>query len=89
MSQLSEPTIFFDLDAVNLEMWKLAKVAEAARPLLESCGVSHAFIELDNFQANRFLVTVAEVPTEPLFIYEVTVVDEDTHPQLACRFKKA
>ena len=87
MSAPLKSGVFFDEDA-NLETWKLKQLASAAHKLVDDSQTLHAFIESNDEQGDRFLITVALTPSEPLFVYEATVVDENTTPQLDRRFRK-
>ncbi|RKY09874.1 MAG: hypothetical protein DRP65_07320 [Planctomycetota bacterium] len=82
-----EPTIFFGVNTVNLDTWKVKKAEDAVRSLLRNQPELSAFIHSDDYQGDRFIVTLGHKPTEPVLIYEATIVDEDTAPYLKCRSK--
>lgn len=88
MAALSECGIFFDEKVVHLDTWRLKRVAKASRTLVGGGLDVSAFIMPQADNSNRFLVSIASAPKEPLLIYEVTVVDEYTEPQCECVFCK-
>lgn len=86
MSALPEHRIFFDEDTANLEMWKLKRIADAAQQLLPSAPGHYIFVKLDDFLANRFLLTLVRTSDIPPRVWEATIVDENQAPQLKRRF---
>lgn len=88
MAALSESGIFFDEKVVHLDTWRLKRLAKATRTLVAGSLDLSAFITAQDDNSNRFLVSIASAPKEPLLIYEVTVVDEYTEPRFECVFCK-
>ena len=78
----SKPSIFFCEDTINLDVWRLKKIANAAHSLLPSSPGHHIFVKLDDHVDNRFLVMHGCTPNIPLDLWQATVVDEDDEPQL-------
>ena len=46
MLLLSKPTIFFSEETINLDVWRIRKIAKAALSLLPSAPGYHIFIKL-------------------------------------------
>jgi len=82
-----EPAIFFGANTINLDTWKVKKLEDAAKSLLCNRPELSAFIHSDDFQGDRFIVKLGHKPTEPVLIYEATIVDENAMPYLKCRSK--
>ncbi|HUU19063.1 MAG TPA: hypothetical protein VMW72_18065 [Sedimentisphaerales bacterium] len=78
----SKPTVFFGEDTINLDIWRLKKIANAAHSLLPSSPGHHIFVKLDDHVDNRFLVMHGCTPNIPLKLWQATVVDEDEEPRL-------
>jgi len=78
----SKPTIFFGEETINLDVWRLKQIANAAHSLLPSAPGHHIFIKLDDHMDDRFLVIHGCTPNIPLDLWQATVVDEDDEPQL-------
>jgi len=81
------PEIFFGANTINLDTWKVQKAKDAAESLLRTWPELSAFIHSDDVQGDRFIIKLGHKPTEPVLIYEATIVDEDTVPYLKCRSK--
>jgi hypothetical protein len=78
----SKPTIFFGEETINLDVWRLKQIANAAHSLLPSAPGHHIFIKLDDHMDNRFLVMHGCTPNIPLDLWQATVVDVDEEPHL-------
>ena len=78
----SKPSIFFCEETINLDIWRLKKIANAAHSLLPSSPGHHIFVKLDDNVDDRFLVMHGCTPNIPLDLWQATVVDEDDEPQL-------
>jgi len=78
----SKPTVFFGEETINLDIWRLKKIANAAHSLLPSAPGHHIFVKLDDHMDNCFLVTHGCTPNIPLDLWQATVVDEDEEPHL-------
>jgi len=78
----SKPSIFFCEETINLGVWRLKKIANAAHSLLPSSPGHHIFVKLDDHVDDRFLVMHGCTPNIPLDLWQATVVDEDDEPQL-------
>ena len=78
----SKPTIFFGEETINLDVWRLKQIANAAHSLLPSAPGHHIFIKLDDHMDNRFLVMHGCTPNIPLDLWQATVVDGDEEPHL-------
>jgi len=80
----SKPTIFFGEETINLDIWRLKQIANAAHSLLPSAPGHHIFVKLDDQMSNRFLVMHGCTPNIPLDLWQATIVDEDEKPHLEC-----
>ena len=78
----SKPSIFFCEDTINLDVWRLKKIANAAHSLLPSSPGHHIFVKLDDHVDDRLLVMHGCTPNIPLDLWQATVVEEDDEPQL-------
>jgi len=78
----SKPTVFFGEETINLDIWRLKKIANAAHSLLPSSTGHHIFVKLDDHVDNRFLVMRGCTPNIPLDLWQATVVDEDEELRL-------
>lgn len=78
----AKPSIFFCEETINLGVWRLKKIANAAHSLLPSSPGHHIFVKLDDHVDNRFLVMHGCTPNIPLDLWQATVVDEDDEPEL-------
>jgi len=78
----SKPSIFFCEETINLDIWRLKKIANAAHSLLPSSPGHHIFVKLDEHMDNHFLVMHGCTPNIPLGLWQATVVDEDEQPHL-------
>jgi len=78
----AKPSIFFCEETINLDIWRLKKIANAAHTLLPSSPGHHIFVKLDDHVDNRFLVMHGCTPNIPLDLWQATVVDEDEEPRL-------
>jgi len=78
----SKPTVFFGEETINLDTWRLKKIANVAHSLLPSAPGHHIFVKLDDHMDNRFLVTHGCTPNIPLDLWQATIVDEDEEPHL-------
>jgi len=78
----SKPSIFFCEDTINLDVWRLKKIANAAHSLLPSSPGHHIFVKLDDHVDDRFLVMHGCTPNIPLDLWQATVVDENEEPHL-------
>jgi len=78
----SKPTIFFGEETINLDVWRLKQIANAAHSLLPSAPGHHIFIKLDDHMDNRFLVMYGCTPNLPLDLWQATVVDGDEQPHI-------
>jgi len=81
-------TVFFDADIIDIDIWKIKQLEQTARELISSPQELFAFINLDNEDADSYLITVAHTLNKPVFIYKASIIDEDTDPYLTCIFKK-
>ena len=82
-----KPTIFFDADIIDTDIWKIKQLGQTARELLSSPQELFAFINLDEEDVNSYLITIAHRINKPVFIYKASIIDEDTDPYLVCIFK--
>ena len=80
-------TVFFDADIIDMDIWKIKQLGQAARELISSQPELFAFINLDDEDVNSYLITVAHRLNKPVFIYKASIIDEDTAPYLTCIFK--
>jgi len=87
MSPARRLAIFFSEDIIDIETWKVKQMGQVARGLVYTRPELCAFIQSDDVHGDRFTITVAHKLTEPLLIYEAVIIDEDTLPQLKCRFE--
>ena len=78
----SKPSIFFCEETINLDIWRLKKIANAAHSLLPSSPGHHIFVKLDEHMDNHFLVMRGCTPNIPLDLWQATVGDEDEQPYL-------
>lgn len=78
----SKPSIFFSEETINLDVWRLKKIANAAHSLLPSSPGHHIFVKLDDHVDDRFLVMHGCTPNIPLDLWQATVVDENEEPHL-------
>lgn len=78
----SKPTIFFGEETINLDVWRLKQIANAAHSLLPSAPGHHIFIKLDDHMDDRFLVIHGCTPNIPLDLWQATVVDGDEQPHI-------
>ncbi|MDT8301918.1 MAG: hypothetical protein RQ760_10575 [Sedimentisphaerales bacterium] len=78
----SKPTIYFSEEAMNLDIWRIRKIAEAAQSLLPSVPGYHIFIKLDNHMGDRFMVTHGCTPNIPLDIWNAVLIDEGERSQI-------
>ena len=84
---LKKSKIFFGSDTVNLDTWKVKKAEDAARELLRDRPGFSAFIYSDDVLGDHFVVKLGRKPGEAAFVYEGTIVDEDTMPYMKCKSK--
>ena len=80
-------TIFFDADIIDMDIWKIKQLGQAARELISGQAELFAFINLDDEDVNSYLITVVNTLNKPVFIYKSSIIDEDTEPYLICIFK--
>ena len=78
----SKPTIFFGEDTINIDVWRLKQIANAAHSLLPSSPGHHIFVKVDDRMRNRFLVIHGCRPNIPLDLWQATVIDEEEKPHL-------
>jgi len=76
----SKPSIFFSEETINLDVWRLKKIANAAHSLLPSSPGHHIFVKLNDHVANCFLLMHGCTPNIPLDLWQATIVDEDEEP---------
>ena len=76
----SKHTIFCGEETINLDVWRLKQIANAAHSLLPSAPGHHIIVKLDDHLDNRFLIMHGCTPNIPLDLWQATIVDEDEEP---------
>ena len=84
MFEQQKLTILYDANTIDLESWKLEQIGQAARNLTCPSQKFPVMIHSKDSQGNRFEITLAYMPTEPLLIYDATITDESTAPNIVC-----
>jgi len=88
MSPSSKSQVFFTDNTFYAETWMLGQITKAAQHLVDSGLGLYAFIQSDEEQDNHFVIALLRTPNEPLLVYEATIVNQDTAPQLTCKKSK-
>jgi hypothetical protein len=88
MSEPAKYGVFFEEEVVSYETWRLKRVANAARELIDKKSGINAFVWSDDEQCEHFMITLAKAPEKPTSLYEANLIDENADPQLKCIFRK-
>jgi hypothetical protein len=90
MSALPESGVFFCEDIVNLDLerWKIKKLASCGKSLVDGNRGLYVFIESDGRQKNHFLMTIGSTRNDPLFTYNASIISRYKSLKLLCRFIK-